>query len=268
MPVSYQSTTVRRWARPALGGRKPPIQTRQSNGTLMSRRGTKSLYSVCGQDQSEKVSVVLKISPSAPTTKGRKLLTVRGSWCAGRLRRRSEEGPARQVCQGCNCGLAESAKVASSEIARNPRTNLGNLFQRNAALLPTVAAAALGPIDRVGEHDEGDHGVARGFRETATCRRRQSRARRRRWLQRYYRPRGRPTGRRRCRSGEGVANQRESEEGDGPEREDGGDGEGRVFVVGIDGSLGGDDCGTPQMEEPTASRPVSFAIRRRGRGCA
>ena len=40
---------------------------------------------------------------------------------------------------------------------------------------------------------------------------------------------------------ERVADQRKGEERDGAEREDGGDGVGGVFVVGVDGRLGGDD---------------------------
>ena len=42
---------------------------------------------------------------------------------------------------------------------------------------------------------------------------------------------------------EGVADEGEGEEGQGSEREDGGDGGGGLFFVGVDGTLGGDDGG-------------------------
>ena len=56
--------------------------------------------------------------------------------------------------------------VASTEIARNPSTNFGNLFHRNVVLSPIACgAAAAHPVERVAEHHEPDRRVARRLGE-------------------------------------------------------------------------------------------------------
>ena len=139
--------------------------------------------------------------------------------------------------------------VARSEMARKPRTNLGNLFQRKAALLSSCRLRAAGetfayPLDGVGEDDEADEGVTAGFGEDGVlaC----------------------GVGVERAGGGgfggvvdgeaspdaigviahvEGVADEREGEERERAECEDGGDGGGGVFFVGVDRALCGDDGG-------------------------
>ena len=105
-----------------------------------------------------------------------------------------------------------------------------------------LGLAFAGPVDRVGEDDEADEGVASGLGEDGEF--------------------GGGVGIESAGGGgfggvvdgeagpdavgvigemEGVADEREGEESDGAESEDGGDGEGGVFVVGVDGALRGDD---------------------------
>ena len=105
-----------------------------------------------------------------------------------------------------------------------------------------MGLAFAGPVDGVGENDETDQGVARGLGEDGEF--------------------GGGVGIKRTGGGgfggivyrktgpdavgvigemEGVADQWESEESDGAESQDGGDGEGGIFFISIDGALGGDD---------------------------
>ena len=105
-----------------------------------------------------------------------------------------------------------------------------------------LGLALAGPVEGVGQDDETDEGIASGFGEDSKfCG---------------------GVGIERARSGgfggvvygepgpdavsvigemQGVADQRESEKSDGAESENGGDSEGGVFFVGIDGALRGDD---------------------------
>lgn len=58
-------------------------------------------------------------------------------------RKRQQESPAGKIGQAHELRTVENLTVASAEIRMKPNTNLGNFFQRNAALLPTPGVCCL-----------------------------------------------------------------------------------------------------------------------------
>ena len=132
---------------------------------------------------SSSVMAAMATSPTAPTMKGRAPCLKRSL----RLVRRPTPAKVKRKAQrlrlpratswgllkpsAAMVGLDEAPRVASSEMRRKPRTNLGNFFQRKAALLSSCAGGGAAgeafacPVDRVGEDDEADEGVAAGLGE-------------------------------------------------------------------------------------------------------
>src|SRR5580692_11761075 len=92
-----------------------------------------------------RVRNAITTSPTAPTTNGRKpclpssRMLVRRPTPAKVRRKAQRERLARLV----NWGLLKTWAVAMALISRKPRTNLGNLRQRNAALLVTPSVCSL-----------------------------------------------------------------------------------------------------------------------------
>ena len=186
----------------------------------------------------------MKISPMAPTAKGRQPCLP----SSRRLVRRptpakvSRKAQRDRFAKLASCGLAKNPSVANSEIKRNPRTNFGNFLQGSGLVADCMRFAARRPVKSIAEHDEANQRVARCFGQDG------------------YLAGGvgieRAGGGGLCGVVDGqtrpqavglvaqmqrVADERKSEKRNGPQSENGGDGVGGVFIVGVDRRLGCDD---------------------------
>src|SRR5580693_6650408 len=104
-------------------------------------------------------------SPTAPTTKGRRPCLARARMLVRRptpakVRRKAQR---ERLATLVSWSLLKTWAVAMALITRNPRTNLGNLRQRKAALLVTPSVCSLRAQWMAAQDYETDHGVARGF---------------------------------------------------------------------------------------------------------
>ena len=156
-----------------------------------------------------------------------------------------QKGPAREVGEAVELGVGEEARGGEEGDGEEPQDELGELLPEEEGLVLDDRGLSLrGPVDGVAQDDESYEGGARGLGEDGPAAR--------------LRPEERagddglggivhgeagPHAIRLLAHVQQVADGGEGEQRDGPEGEDGGDGGGRVFLVGIDGSLRGHDGG-------------------------
>ncbi len=154
-----------------------------------------------------------------------------------------EEGPAGKIREGEILVLGEEVVGGKNGDEEKAQDEFGEFLPEEGGFVADSFGLALaGPIDGVGKNDEADHGVAGGLGEDGEF--------------------AGSVGIESAGGGgfggvvhgeagpeavglvgemERVADEREGEEGEGAESENGGDGEGGVFIVGVNGAFGGDD---------------------------
>ena len=154
-----------------------------------------------------------------------------------------EESPAGEVGEGEVLVLGEKVVGGKNGDEKEAEDELGEFLPEESGFVADGFGLALaGPIDGVGENDETDHGVARGFGEDGE----------------FAGGVGiesaggggfggvvhgeaGPETVGLVREMEGMAEEGKGEEGEGAESENGGDGERGVFVIGVNGAFGGDN---------------------------
>ena len=160
--------------------------------------------------------------------------------CKGQQKR-----PAREVREAGQLWFGEVAERGEQRDEQESQHELREFFpEKSSFVADDLSLSARCPVDRIGEHDEADEGVAGGLGEDGD----------------FAGGVGVERAGGGCFGGvvdgeagpesvgfvaqmQRVADERKGEERDGAEGEDGGDGVGGVFIVGVDGGLGGDDGG-------------------------
>jgi hypothetical protein len=151
--------------------------------------------------------------------------------------------PARKIGEGEVVVLGEEACGGERGDQQESQNKFREFLPEEGGFVSDgLGLATTGPIDGVGEDDETDESVASGLGEDGElCGGVGIESASGGGFGGIVDGETRPNAIGVIREMEGVADERKREESDGAESEDGGDGEGGIFVVGIDGALSGDD---------------------------
>src|SRR5713226_3170203 len=207
-------------------------------------------------------------SPIAPTANGRRpCLRI-----SRKLVRRPTPANVRRNAQrerfasAVVCSLVKKWYSRENRNQQEAENELRKFLPEECGLVPDhLGLPAAGPVNRIGEHDEADHRVARGLRENGQFA-------------------GRVGVKRTGGSGFGgvvdreprpqavgviaevqrVANQRKREERQSAEREDGSNRERGVFVVGFDGALRGDNGADAADSRPNRKERSELGMQTEG----